>query len=101
MKNECGKTRPKDNPYEVWENKADGWRWSVLKKWQSPDKEATNPFARWFCFVTSPFCPRGEMGDVYVNEIKSQATKVSSDAPVNKPKSNGQVAQEFLAKLRW
>ena len=74
-KNECGKTRPKDKPYEVWEG--GGWRWAVLKKWQSPAKEATNGYARWFCFVTSPFLPEGELGDVYIYEIKSQAVKTS------------------------
>lgn len=74
MKNECAKTRPVTNPYEVWTNGS--WTWKVLKKWQSPDKEATNEYARWFCHVTSPMCPNGEMGDVYVREIKSQAWKV-------------------------
>jgi hypothetical protein len=78
QKNECGKTRPKDNPYEVWKSHDGSWTWAVLKKWQSPDKEATNAFARWFCFVTSPFCPRGEFGDTYVSEIKNYAAKVSS-----------------------
>jgi hypothetical protein len=75
-KNLCLKTRPKDNPYEVWKGSAmgeDGWTWNVLKKWQADDEK---PFARWFCFVTSPFCPEGEYGDVYVKEIKSYAVKV-------------------------
>ena len=71
-KNLCGKTRSKDNPYEVWTNGS--WRWAVLKKWQVDDNK---PYARWFCFVTSPMCPEGEMGDVYVSEIKSAAYKVS------------------------
>ena len=75
MKNECGKTRPKENPYEVW--RANGWTWYVLKKYQTPEKEALNPFARWFCFVTSPFCPDGEYGDTYVKDIKSVATKTT------------------------
>jgi hypothetical protein len=74
MKNLCGKTRPKDQPYEVWSSGS--WTWAVLKKWQSEDKE-DNPYARWFCFVISPFCPQGEFGDVYVQDIKSQAVKVS------------------------
>lgn len=69
MKNECGKTVSKEKPYEIWRN-SQGWEWRVLKKYQSPDKEATNPFARWFCFVTSPYCPSGEMGDTYIKDIK-------------------------------
>lgn len=64
--------RTKDNPYEIWSNGS--WTWKVLKKWQADDAK---PYARWFCFVTSPFCPEGEMGDVYVSEIKAQATKIS------------------------
>lgn len=76
MKNECGKTRDKSNPYEVWQSPDGEWTWNVLKKWQAPDKEASNPYARWFCFVTSPFAPTGDMGDVYVSEIKSQAVRV-------------------------
>jgi len=75
-KNLCGKTRPKDNPYEVWRS-SDGWEWRVLKKYQTPEKEAANPYASWFCSVTSPFCPLGDTGDTYVRDIKRQATKVS------------------------
>lgn len=77
MKNLCGKTRPKTNPYEIWRSLDGGWEWRVLKKYQTPEGEAANPYARWFCSVTSPFCPQGEMGDVYISEIKSQAVKVS------------------------
>jgi hypothetical protein len=68
-KNLCGKTRSVDNPYEVWKSR-DGWTWNVLKKWQVHDDA---PYARWFCFVTSPFCPDGEYGDVYVKEITDNA----------------------------
>lgn len=75
MKNECGKTRKVNEPYERWLS-PEGWEWRVLKKWQAPDKEAGNPYARWFCAVKSP-CTHGsyDMGDVYVTEIKSQAVK--------------------------
>lgn len=71
MKNHCLKTRDKSNPYEVWTG--NGWTWRVLKKWQADDYK---PYARWFCFVTSPICPEGEYGDVYVAEIKRHARKV-------------------------
>lgn len=47
---------------------------AVLKKWQVDDNK---PYGRWFCFVTSPFCPEGEYGDVYVSEIKENAVKVN------------------------
>ncbi len=76
MKNLCAKTRPKDNPYEVWRSHDGSWTWQVLKKWQSEDKEASNPYARWFCNVVTPIVPEGEMGDCYVCDIKSIATRI-------------------------
>ncbi len=75
-KNECGKTRLVDNPYEVWKS-GDDWEWRVLKKYQSPDKEAANPYARWYCAVKSPFTyGEWEYGDTYISDIKSNAFKV-------------------------
>ncbi len=73
-RNPCSKTRKRGDPYEVWENPRAGWRWEVLKKWQADDDK---PYARWFCFVTSPMCPEGEMGDVYVSEIKDNARRAA------------------------
>ena len=71
MANKCGKTRKQDNPYEIW--KAGSWEWHVLKKYQTPEKEVKNQYARWFCLVKSPFVPDGEMGDVYVRDITGVA----------------------------
>lgn len=78
VKNQFAKSRPKENPYEVWQN-GSGWTWNVLKKWQADDNK---PFARWFCFVTSPYCPEGEYGDTYVADIKGHAVLVKSNHPV-------------------
>jgi len=76
-KNECGKTRDKGNPYEVWMSLDGSWVWNVLKKWQKPSLEAKNPYARWFCLVVTPMTgPHGDMGDVYVSEIKSNAVRI-------------------------
>lgn len=72
--NLCRKTVTKENAYEVWSNDT-GWTWYVLKKWQGPAKE-DGEFARWFCLVTSPMVPEGEMGDVYVREIKRFARRI-------------------------
>ena len=63
--------RNADNPYEKWVY--DHWTWRVLKKYQSPEHEDKNPNARWFCLVTSKWCPEGEYGDVYVRDIVDQA----------------------------
>lgn len=48
MKNLCAKTRKLDQPYEIWVGvgKFEGWEWRVLKKYQSPECEANNPYAR-------------------------------------------------------
>lgn len=67
--NPCAKARKKQAPYEVWYHARSGFEWRVLKKYQTPTGEAANPHARWFCFVTSPGCPDGEYGDVYVRDI--------------------------------
>ena len=75
MKNTCGKTREVDNPYEIW--KAGDWEWRILKKYQNPDNEKKNPYARWFCAVRSPFTHGSwEYGDTYINDIASVARKV-------------------------
>ena len=66
--NPHGKTRPLDNPYTVY--KRGYWEWRVLKAYQSPEKEATNPYARWFCAVKSPYTfGSWEYGDTYVSDI--------------------------------
>jgi hypothetical protein len=71
MKNLCGKTVKRDKAYEVWS--AGDWTWYVLKKWQADDAK---PYARWFCDVVTPICPNGELGDVYVSEIKESAIRI-------------------------
>lgn len=74
--NPYAKTRPADRPYEVWMSRDGSWKWFVLKKWQADDSK---PHARWYCLVKSPYMPDGEYGDVYVAEIKAQASLVERD----------------------
>jgi hypothetical protein len=78
-KNTQGRQRKPDDPYEVWRSLDGSWEWKVLKKYQAPKNEAKNAYARWFCEVTSPFVPYGELGDVYVREIKANALKVEGE----------------------
>jgi hypothetical protein len=79
MKNECGKTRKVNEPYEVWRNDRDGWEWRVLKKYKNPEAETKDPYARWFCAVKSPATFSSyDLGDVYVSEVKRMARKVES-----------------------
>lgn len=73
-KNLCAKTRPLNNPYEVWTRP--DWEWRVLKKYQTPENENKNPYARWFCAVKSPMTYGSyDYGDVYVCDIIKYATK--------------------------
>ena len=81
MKNVCAKTRPVDNPYEVWKDYRHGWTWKVLKKWQVDDNK---PYARWFCAVYSPYLPTSddyELSDCYAKDIKDHAIKVEVPLP--------------------
>lgn len=72
-KNLCAKTVTRENAYEVWQSHNKSWTWYVLKKWQVNDNKQ---YARWFCDVVTLICPDGEMGDVYVNEIKQNAIRI-------------------------
>lgn len=72
MKNLCAKTVKRADAYEVWQ--AGSWTWYVLKKWQADDYK---PGARWFCEVVTPICPDGELGDVYVQDIKAHAVRIT------------------------
>jgi hypothetical protein len=79
MKNECGKMRGVNEPYEVWQSYAGDWEYRILKKYQCPDKEKSNPFARWFTAVKTPYTqPRYDLGDTYISEIKKNAYKVEN-----------------------
>ena len=79
-KNLCGKTRnvaKGEKPYEVWTNGS--WTWNVLKKYQSDEAAAKNPYARAFCSVVTPICPKGELGDVYLSDISRSARLVEKN----------------------
>ena len=83
-KNECGKTRKLDNPYEVWECRMDmgfgdviNIEYRILKKYQTPIKESENPFARWFTAAKSEATfGSWEYGDTYVRDIVSSGRRV-------------------------
>jgi hypothetical protein len=78
--NPCSKTRELDNPYEVWECSTPFGvvEYRVLKKYQSPKKEAENSFARWFTAAKSEATfGRWEYGDIYVRDIVSTGRRLS------------------------
>src|SRR6266566_8078147 len=57
-----------ETAYEVWQSYDGTWTYFVLKKYQPPEKEAHNSYARWYCLVKTPINPNGEYGDVYVSD---------------------------------
>ena len=76
-KNPCGKTVSVDEPYEIYKDERSGFEWRVLKKYQTPENEAKNTFARWFCAVKSPMTYGSwEMGDVYARDVKTYGERV-------------------------
>ena len=82
-KNECGKTRELDNPYEVWKCKMQiglevlEIEYRVLKKYKNPKNEAEDPFARWFTAAKSEATfGSWEYGDTYVRDIVSAGRRV-------------------------
>ena len=64
--------------YEVWQSFNGQWTYFVLKKYQAPEKEAKNPYARWYCMVQSPITPKGEYGDVYVTTVKDGTHQIEN-----------------------
>ena len=78
-KNYCGKMRKQDNPYETWTltdyRGVAVWIWKVLKKYQTPENEAKNPYARWLVSSQSEGTFGGwEMGDTYVRDVKESSS---------------------------
>ena len=84
QKNLCAKMRKVEDPYEVWVGfgPLDGWEWRVLKKYQTPDKECNNPYARWLCAVKSPMTYGSwEYGDTYIKDVVGMYTKQVKGKP--------------------
>jgi hypothetical protein len=86
-KNPCGKMVDREHAYEVWQNDkpisvggdifgTGTWTWYILKKYQNEENESKNQYARWMCDVVTPICPDGEIGDVYVSDIKPFAKRI-------------------------
>lgn len=71
------KQTTRDKPHEVWQSYDGSWTWYVLKKHQADDSK---PYARWFCYVTSPMTfGGGDMGDCYVVDVMSGARCIERD----------------------
>ena len=60
-------------PLEIWISFNGAWKWEVYKKYQKSKNEEKNYYARWLCKVYSPTVPNGEIGDVYIKDIKDAA----------------------------
>lgn len=72
-----GKTRDIEKPYEIWEGSLFGEKceWRVLKKYQTPENEAKNPYAIWFVGAKSAMTYGSwEYGDTYIKDINGTQT---------------------------
>jgi hypothetical protein len=79
-KNLRGKTRPLDDPYEIYQSLDGEWEWKVLKHYKSEESENTDRYARVFCGVKSPMTYGSyELGDVYLREVLAYGTLVYQD----------------------
>ena len=68
------KTVDVDKPYMTF--KGNGFEWRVLKRYQFPQHEKKNNYARWYCAVRSPMTYGSwEYGDTYVSDIKNYSTE--------------------------
>ncbi len=77
--NLCAKTVTPEHAYEVWQTYDGAFTYFVLKKYQSPEEEKNNPFARWYVRAQSPFTgTQGEYGDAYVRSVVSGARMIAN-----------------------
>ena len=70
-KNPFGKSRTKESPYATYKGFGPFGNtvMHVLKTYQTPEKEAKNPYARWFIAIQTDMTYGSyDMGDTYVNE---------------------------------
>lgn len=71
--NKHAKMRDVEQPYHTFKADMGAFgptEWRVLKRYQTPDKERTNPFARWLVACKSDMTyGYWEYGDCYVSDI--------------------------------
>ena len=66
--NPFAKTRKPHDAYAVYRSDQAGFEWRVLKTYKLAKNE--DQWSRWFVWAKSPFCPQGEMGDVYAADLR-------------------------------
>jgi hypothetical protein len=62
-------------PLEIWESFDGRLRWEVYRK--AGNEQSSD--ATWLCKVFSPFVPEGELGEVYVQELKQNGRRVEAN----------------------
>lgn len=77
--------KPEKKPIEIWVSGDGEWRWEVLRKYQKPENEAKNPYARWLCRVYSPMTGElfPDIGDTYVRDVVRYARKLEGQELAN------------------
>ena len=76
------KTAGLENPHAIYKATSKGlmdFEWRVLKTYQKPDREKTNPYAVWLVAARSDMTHGGwDMGDVYIQDIINFGTLVKA-----------------------
>jgi hypothetical protein len=83
-KNPCGRQVTVHNAYEVWQTDDGQFTTFVLKKYQTPEREAQNPWAKWFVATTN-LNGGLDYGDSYAAEVKRDAHKLDTNPLTGKP----------------
>ena len=96
-KNPCAKRVTPETAYEVWQSYNGTFTYFVLKKYQSPEKEAQNRYARWLVFVKSPVYPNGWPEDGYVSSIKRGTRQI--DNPLHRSLCVKEVSIQTLLEI--
>jgi len=81
----------------VWQSYNGTFTYFVLKKYQSPEKEAQNRYARWLVFVKSPVYPNGWPEDGYVSSIKRGTRQI--DNPLHRSLCVKEVSIQTLLEI--
>src|SRR5438876_4695583 len=79
-KNPCARKVDPANAYECWQSANGAFTYWVLKKYKSPEQEASDPFARWYIAVQSPAINKDsfEFGDMLALDVKRNMKRVDN-----------------------
>ena len=77
--NPCGKLTTPEQAYEVWGSPDQQVVYYVLRKYELPEMEERNPFAKWYVAAKSPVLDgKLEYGDMFIERVKSNMQMIDN-----------------------